>query len=68
VVGSVNMHPIAFNSKIGFPQHITYLRPGYLSQRRSSSLDTGQSCLRKSEHQPPTCGVSQEIGHRSEVA
>ena len=91
VVGSVNMHPIAFNSKIGFPQHITYtqghlrLRPGYLSQRRSSSLDTGQrclkrrrgnkpyaggqqSCLKKSEHQPPTCGVSQETGHRSEVA
>ncbi len=91
VVGSVNMHPIAFNSKIGFPQKITYtqghsrLRPGYLSRRRSSSLDTGQSCLkrwrghkpyaggqqsclRKSEHQPPTCGVSQETGHRSEVA
>lgn len=85
VVGSVNMHPIAFNSKIGFPQHITYLRPGHLSQRRSSSLDTGQRCLnrlrqqepydsgqhsylRKSEHQPPTCGVSQETGHRSEVA
>jgi putative transposase len=91
VVGSVNMHPIAFNTKIGFPQRITYLRPGYLSQRRSSSLDTGQSCqdrlqqqkhyetgqqscLRKSEHQPPvteqcrSSGASQETGQRSEVA
>jgi len=85
VVGSINMHPIAFKTKVGFPQIITYLRPGYLSQRRSSSLDTGQGCLnrlrqekhyetgqhcclRKSEHQPPACRVSQETGHRSEVA
>jgi hypothetical protein len=28
VVGSVNMHPIAYEEKIKFPQRITYLRPG----------------------------------------
>ncbi len=28
VVGSANMHPIAFGEKIAFPQRITYRRPG----------------------------------------
>jgi putative transposase len=28
VVGSTNMHPIAYGEKIMFPQKITYLRPG----------------------------------------
>jgi putative transposase len=28
VVGSTNMHPIAFGEKIAFPQRITYRRPG----------------------------------------
>ncbi|PKL75594.1 MAG: hypothetical protein CVV27_14570 [Candidatus Melainabacteria bacterium HGW-Melainabacteria-1] len=52
VVGSVNMHPIAFDAKIGFPTNITYLRPGPISRRRSSSLDTGQSCLVRLRQQP----------------
>ena len=28
VVGSVNMHPLAFGSKIDVPAHVTYQRPG----------------------------------------
>jgi putative transposase len=28
VVGSVNMHPLAFGTKIAFPAHITYQRAG----------------------------------------
>ena len=28
VVGSVNMHPLAFGSKIPFPAQVTYRRPG----------------------------------------
>ncbi len=28
VVGSVNMHPLAYNQKISFPAHITYQRAG----------------------------------------
>lgn len=28
VVGSINMHPIAYGEKVAFPQRITYLRPG----------------------------------------
>ena len=69
VVGSVNMHPIAFDAKIGFPQVITYLRPGRISRRRSSRLDTGQCCLSKAGSQPPGSGitlldrVSSETGH-----
>jgi putative transposase len=53
LVGSVNMHPIGFNEKVIFPFEITYLLPG--QTRRSSSLGTGQSCLRESisyNHQP----------------
>jgi putative transposase len=44
MVGSVNMHPIAFNEKVMFPHSITYLRAGAI-RARSSSPDTGQSCL-----------------------
>ena len=43
VVGATNMHPLAFGEKVMFPHSITYLHPGKI--RRSSSPDTGQSCL-----------------------
>ena len=55
IVGSVNMFPLGFGTKIPIPSLITYLLPGELRQtRRSSSLGTGQSCfakLRKSSQQ-----------------
>ncbi|MDD2676690.1 MAG: transposase [Methylacidiphilaceae bacterium] len=60
VVGGVNMHPLAFNQVVAFPERITYLRPGLLRVRRSSSPDTGRppltsggSCLAKSRNQAP---------------
>jgi putative transposase len=34
VVGSMNMHPIAFGSRIGYPTSLTYRRPGPLRDRR----------------------------------
>jgi putative transposase len=34
VVGSVNMHPLAFGRPIAFPAHITYQRPGPLRVHR----------------------------------
>ena len=44
IVGAVNMHPLDFEEKVMFPHSITYLRPGAI-RGRSSSPDTGQSCL-----------------------
>ncbi len=38
VVGSVNMHPLAYSHKVTFPRSVTYLRPG--PARRSSRADT----------------------------
>jgi putative transposase len=34
IVGSVNMHPLAFNEHVSFPRSVTYLRPG-LSRRQT---------------------------------
>jgi putative transposase len=34
VVGSMNMHPIAFGSRIVYPTSLTYRRPGPLRDRR----------------------------------
>jgi putative transposase len=51
LVGSVNMHQLAFQQRVAFPRSVTYLRPGKI--RRSSSLDTGQSCLGEGAGQPP---------------
>ena len=38
IVGSVNMHPLAFREHVSFPRSVTYLRPG--QSRRSSRADT----------------------------
>ena len=39
VVGSVNMHPLAFGIKIDFPAQVTYQRPGSLRvHRRNKEL------------------------------
>jgi hypothetical protein len=34
IVGSMNMHPIAFGSRIGYPSSLTYPWPGPLRDRR----------------------------------
>jgi putative transposase len=38
LVGSINMHQVAFGTQVNFPRSFTYLRPG--SSRRSSRADT----------------------------
>ncbi len=34
IVGSMNMHPLAFGSRISYPTSLTYRRPGLLRDRR----------------------------------
>jgi len=34
IVGSINMHPLAFGSRIAYPTSLTYRRPGPLRDRR----------------------------------
>jgi putative transposase len=66
LVGSVNMHKLAYGTQVMFPRSVTYLRPG--SSRRSSRADTPQCCLSKSLVQPRIADtVSSEIGHTSDV-
>ncbi len=36
IVGSMNMHPIAFGSRISYPTSLTYRRPGPLRDRRQN--------------------------------
>ncbi|HEX6481469.1 MAG TPA: transposase [Ktedonobacteraceae bacterium] len=50
LVGSVNMHRLAFGTHVEFPHSFTYLRPGH--SRRSSRADTPRSCLGKPAAQP----------------
>lgn len=59
VVGSVNMHPLAFGQKVTFPrpQDVTYLQPGPVRKARparSISLDTGHGGIpRRVASEPP---------------
>ena len=50
LVGSVNMHQLAYGSQVMFPRSVTYLRPG--PSRRSRRADTPQRCLSESAAQP----------------
>jgi hypothetical protein len=57
LVGSVNMHELAYGAKVMFPRSVTYLRPG--KSRRSSRAGTplaspsGKACdLDQSPVQP----------------
>ena len=50
IVGSVNMHKLAYGSQVMFPRSVTYLRPG--PSRRSRRADTPQRCLSESTAQP----------------
>lgn len=58
IVGAVNMHQIAYNQVVAFPERITYLRPG---SRRSSRPGTGQSCLAESRTQASQQAVSLRV-------
>jgi len=55
IVGSANMHKLAFDEHVSFPRSVTYLRPG--TSRRSSRADAPLAsldacCLSQSLHQP----------------
>jgi putative transposase len=68
LVGSVNMHWLAYGEQVEFPRSFTYLRPGS-SRSRSRRADTPQRCLSKAEDQPRLVEtVSSEAGHSSDVA
>jgi len=51
LVGSINMHKLAFGQQVEFPRSFTYLRPGP-SRSSSSRADTPQRCLSQSTGQP----------------
>jgi len=62
LVGSVNMHQLAYGSQVMFPRSVTYLRPG--PSRRSRRADTPRSCLSTSTAQPlPIEQVPTGTGH-----
>jgi putative transposase len=67
LVGSVNMHQVAYGTQVKFPRSFTYLRPGL--SRSSSRADTPQCCLSKSATQPLLVEqVSPETGYPVGVA
>src|SRR6266566_2775580 len=56
IVGSMNMHPLAFGSRIGYPTSLTYRRPGPLRNRRQAKeLSPGRGPLGASPHFLLTC-------------
>src|SRR6266849_2430272 len=67
LVGSVNMHMLAFGTQVMFPRSFTYLRPGL--SRSSNRADTPRSCLSESTAQPLLVEqVSSETGYPVGVA
>jgi putative transposase len=67
LVGSVNMHRLAYGTKVLCPRSFTYLRPG--KSRRSSRADTPQRCLSESPGQPLLAEqASSETGHADDAA
>ncbi len=50
LVGSINMHKLAYGSQVEFPRSFTYLRPGL--SRSSRRADTPQCYLSESTGQP----------------
>lgn len=67
IVGSVNMHKLAYSEQVAFPRMVTYLRPS--PSRRSRRADTPQRCLSESTGQPLLSEkVSSETGHTNDVA
>lgn len=67
LVGSVNMHKLAFGVQVMFPRSVTYLRPS--ASRSSSRADTSQRCLSESAPHPRIADtVSWETGYRADAA
>lgn len=67
LVGSVNMHQVAYGAQVKFPRSFTYLRPGL--SRRSRRADTPQRCLSEPPAQPLRVSqVSSETGYSVGVA
>ena len=63
LVGSVNMHSLAYSEQVEFPRSFTYLRPS------SSRAGTPQRCLGESSEQPRTSGtVPSGTGPSGDVA
>jgi putative transposase len=63
LVGSVNMHQLAFSAQVKFPRSFTYLRPS------SSRAGTPRSCLSETAAQPRSVAtVSLETGYPAGVA
>lgn len=63
LVGSINMHRLAFGDQVEFPRSFTYLRPS------SSRADTPQCCLSESADQALLAEqVSSETVHPADVA
>ena len=73
LVGSINMHKLAFGEQVNFPRSFTYLRPAK-SRKRSSRADmplVSQEicCLSQSEPHPHVADVvSSEAGYRPDDA
>ncbi len=78
IVGSVNMHPLAYGEQVMFPRSVTYLRPSRSRQiavhkdpavGRSRRADTPLCCLDKSHDQPRIADtLSSERGQSCDVA
>jgi putative transposase len=70
LVGSVNMHPLAFDTHPKFPRSFTYLRPGPIrTRKRSSRADTPQRYLSESAAQPHVVDVVPlGTGHPADAA
>jgi putative transposase len=60
VVGSVNLHPIAYGDKIAFPQRITYLRPGPVK-------GSGGGLKNRPRSQEPERSSRPDTGHGSSL-
>jgi putative transposase len=68
LVGSVNMHRLAFGEQVEFPRSFTYLRPGS-TRTRSRRADTPLSCLSESPAQPRIADtLSSERGSPGDAA
>ena len=67
LVGSVNMHKLAYGSQVMFPRSVTYLRPSLA--RGSRRADTTLCCLSESTAQPLLVDqVSSETGYPADGA
>jgi putative transposase len=67
LVGSVNMHQLAYGTQVMFPRSFTYLRPGL--SRSSSRADTPLCCLSESAGQALLAEqVSSETAHPADGA